>query len=303
MSDPAIRAENPAPEPIGAGPSAYPPAMSAATAPPSRAGRNLGQASAVGVALAALVLGTLAIEKDWFGYVIAAAMAVGAWEMRQALAHRDIHIPLVPVALGSVLMILGAQAQGAESLVIAFGLTALAIVAWRLLDGVQGAAADCAGGILVALYPGFLGGFAAMMLAETDGLARTVVFILTTVCSDIGGYAAGVRFGRHPMAPRLSPKKSWEGFAGSVGACAIAGGASVALLLHGSWIGGAGLGVLVACCATVGDLMESSIKRDLGIKDMSNLLPGHGGLMDRLDSLVMTAPVCWALLLLLAPVS
>ncbi len=275
----------------------------APAAPTSRAGRNLPQAIAVGIALAALVLGTLAIDKTWFGYVIAAAMAVGAWEMRQALAHRDIHVPLIPVVLGSVLMILGALERGAESLIVAFGLTALAIVVWRLMDGVAGAARDAAGGLFVALYPGFLGGFAAMMLSEDHGIARTVVFILTTVCSDIGGYAAGVTLGRHPMAPRLSPKKSWEGFAGSVIACAIAGGASVALLLDGSWLGGAGLGALVAGCATVGDLMESSIKRDLGIKDMSNLLPGHGGLMDRLDSLVMTAPVCWALLLVLAPIS
>jgi phosphatidate cytidylyltransferase len=127
-------------------------------------------------------------------------------------------------------------------------------------------------------------------LAEDDGVGRIVTFILTTVCSDIGGYAAGVLFGKHPMAPKLSPKKSWEGFAGSVTFCAIAGAASVALLLDGPWLGGAALGVLVAGCATVGDLMESSLKRDLGIKDMSNLLPGHGGLMDRLDSLIVVAP-------------
>ncbi|MFN8096944.1 MAG: phosphatidate cytidylyltransferase [Dermatophilaceae bacterium] len=292
MSDPVVRTDATARHAR--------PARASAT---SRAGRNLPQAIAVGVALGALVLSTLAIDKTWFGYVIAAAMAVGAWEMRQALAHRGIRVPLVPVALGSILMILGALARGAESLVVAFGLTALAIVVWRLIDGVDGAARDAAGGIFVSLYPGFLGGFAAMMLAEDDGIARTVVFILTTVCSDIGGYAVGVTLGKHPMAPKLSPKKSWEGFAGSVAACAIAGGTTVTLLLHGSWLGGAGLGVLVAGCATVGDLMESSIKRDLGIKDMSNLLPGHGGLMDRLDSLVMTAPVCWALLLVLAPVS
>ena len=273
------------------------------TPAPSRAGRNLPQAIGVGVALAALVLGTLALNKDWFGYVIAAAMAVGAWEMREALRHREIDVPLTPVVAGSVLMILGALHNGAESLAIAFGLTVVAVLLWRVLEGVAGAAKDVAGGVFVALYPGFLGGFAALMLAEDDGVGRIVTFILTTVCSDIGGYAAGVLFGKHPMAPKLSPKKSWEGFAGSVTFCAIAGAASVALLLDGPWLGGAALGVLVAGCATVGDLMESSLKRDLGIKDMSNLLPGHGGLMDRLDSLIVVAPVCWALLYVLAPVS
>ncbi|MEI2779206.1 MAG: phosphatidate cytidylyltransferase [Tetrasphaera sp.] len=280
------------------------PATGPSTTPaPGRAGRNLGHAIGVGVALATLVLGTLAIDKDLFGYVIAAAMVVGAWEMRHALLNRDITVPLLPVIVGAVAMILSAQQRGPEALTVAFGLTCMTILIWRFLDGVQGAARDVGAGFLVALYPCFLGGFAAMMLAEDDGLARTVTFILTTVCSDIGGYAAGVLFGKHPMAPRLSPKKSWEGFAGSVAFCAVSGAACVSLLLDGPWAGGAALGVVVACCATVGDLMESSIKRDLGIKDMSNLLPGHGGMMDRLDSLLMTAPVCWAALLLLAPVA
>lgn len=288
MSEPSAPAADPAPP---------------RTSGTGRAGRNLGQAITVGVALAALILGTLAIEKDWFAYIIATAMALGAWEMRHALFNRGFSVPLVPVVVGAVAMILSAQQRGAEALTVAFGLTCLAILIWRFLDGVPGAARDVGAGFLVALYPCFLGGFAAMMLAEDDGLARTVTFILTTACSDIGGYAAGVLFGKHPMAPRLSPKKSWEGFAGSVGLCAVVGALCVALLLDGSWLGGAALGCLVAVCATVGDLMESSIKRDLGIKDMSNLLPGHGGMMDRLDSLLMTAPVCWAALLLLAPVS
>ena len=139
------------------------------------------------------------------------------------------------------------------------------------------------------------------MVAEPAGRTRIAVFILVTVFSDIGGYAAGVRFGRHPMAPSLSPKKSWEGFAGSVLACGVVGALAVWLLLDGAWWGGAVLGVLVAGCATVGDLIESSIKRDVGIKDMSSLLPGHGGLMDRLDSLVVCAPVAWAGLRILVP--
>jgi len=129
------------------------------------------------------------------------------------------------------------------------------------------------------------------------------VFILVTAFSDIGGYAVGVVFGRHPMAPSLSPKKSWEGFAGSVGACAAVGAISLPLLLGGQWWQGAVLGVAAAAGATLGDLIESSIKRDLGIKDMGALLPGHGGLMDRLDSLVIVAPVAWALLLWFVPLT
>lgn len=149
----------------------------------------------------------------------------------------------------------------------------------------------------------FLAGFAALMLAAPDGRQRIVVFILVTVFSDIGGYAVGVKFGKHPMAPSLSPKKSWEGFAGSVLSCALVGAISLPLLLDGVWWAGAVLGVVAAAAATLGDLIESSIKRDLGIKDMSTILPGHGGLMDRLDSLVVVAPVAWALLLLFVPVA
>ena len=107
--------------------------------------------------------------------------------------------------------------------------------------------------------------------------------------------------GKHPMAPSLSPKKSWEGFAGSVVTCAAIGSVAMPLLLDGLWWTGAILGAVAAGAATVGDLIESSIKRDLGIKDMGSLLPGHGGLMDRLDSLVVVAPLAWALLLVFVP--
>ncbi len=244
---------------------------------------------------------SLFTRKVLFEFVLMAAMLVALWEMRAALTHRHFDVPLVPLGIGAVAMIYGAYERGPEALTVAFGLTMIAVLLWRVADGVSGAARDVSAGVLCAFYPCFLGGFAALMLAEDDGQWRTVVFILVTVCSDIGGYAAGVLFGKHPMAPRLSPKKSWEGFAGSALLCAVAGAASVAITLGGSWIGGALLGLGVAACATVGDLMESSIKRDLGIKDMGDLLPGHGGLMDRLDSLLITAPVIWAALLYLVP--
>ena len=123
-----------------------------------------------------------------------------------------------------------------------------------------------------------------------------MTYVLVTVASDTGGYAVGVLRGRTPMAPSLSPKKSWEGFAGSVVTSAVVGALAVTLLLDGAWWAGAVVGAVAAAFATVGDLAESAIKRDLGIKDMGSILPGHGGVMDRLDSLVVTAPVCWALL-------
>ncbi len=131
------------------------------------------------------------------------------------------------------------------------------------------------------------------------GVKGIVVFILVTVASDTGGYAAGVLFGKHPMAPVISPKKSWEGFAGSAVACVAAGWLLITTLLDGEWWVGVLLGLITVVMATLGDLVESVIKRDLGIKDMSHVIPGHGGLMDRLDSLLATIAPTWLLLHLL----
>jgi phosphatidate cytidylyltransferase len=268
-----------------------------------KAGRDLRAAVGVGLLLAGLVIGTLIIDARAFLVVVVAAICVGAWELRRAIATKGINIPLVPLLLGVAGMLVSAYARGAEALVVTFGLTIIGILIWRVADGVAGAARDLSASALVTFYPVFLAGFAALMLAAPDGRQRIVVFILVTVFSDIGGYAVGVKFGKHPMAPSLSPKKSWEGFAGSVLSCALVGAISLPLLLDGPWWAGVLLGVVAAAAATLGDLIESSIKRDLGIKDMSTILPGHGGLMDRLDSLVVVAPVAWALLLLFVPVA
>jgi phosphatidate cytidylyltransferase len=130
-----------------------------------------------------------------------------------------------------------------------------------------------------------------------------VAFIVATVASDTGGYIAGVLFGKHPMAPTISPKKSWEGFTGSLLFGIGLGIVTVVYALDGDWWVGILLGVAGVVFGTLGDLSESLIKRDLGIKDMGDLLPGHGGLMDRLDSLIAVAPICWLILFTLVPVS
>ncbi len=136
----------------------------------------------------------------------------------------------------------------------------------------------------------------ALLLGEDDGAKGVITFIVVTTASDIGGYAAGVLFGKHPMAPVISPKKSWEGFAGSAVSCVVAGYLLVVYLLDGDWWVGVVLGLIAVVMATLGDLCESVMKRDLGIKDMSQVIPGHGGLMDRLDSLLATIAPIWLLL-------
>jgi phosphatidate cytidylyltransferase len=275
----------------------------AATAPKtSRAGRNLPAAIAVGVTLGALIIVSLVVAKELFLGIVAVAVGVGVWELRKALAQANLHVPLVPAMVGMVSMLGSAYWGGAQALAVTLGLTCVGVLLWRVADGVKDAVRDVAGGMFVALYPSFLAGFAALLLAAPDGVARVVVFILVTVLSDIGGYVFGVLWGRHPMAPSVSPKKSWEGFAGSVLACMLGASLSISIGLGGPWWGGLILGAAVAVGATVGDLTESTIKRDLGIKDMSHILPGHGGIMDRLDSLLVTAPLSWALLLVFVPI-
>ena len=195
-------------------------------------------------------------------------------------------------------MLVSAFVAGSSGLLISFALTGFGVLLWRIIEGVDGALRDVTAGLFTAAYVPLLAGFAVLMLADNngDGPRRVVTFILVTIASDIGGYIAGVTAGRHPMAPKISPKKSWEGFVGSLVFCLLAGVASVVVLLGGRpWVGLA-LGGAAVVTATLGDLSESLLKRDLGVKDMGSLLPGHGGIMDRLDSLLPTAPVAFLLL-------
>lgn len=270
---------------------------------PSRAGRNLPAAIGVGVGLGAVVVASLAFRKEAFVAVVVVAIAIGVWELTGAFAARRIAVPLVPVLVGTAGMAVSAYVGGSEALLVAFVLTTLAVLVWRLLDQPDGAVRDVAAGVFTAGYAPFLAGFAVLMLAEPDGVWRIVTFILVAICSDIGGYVFGVLWGKHPMAPSVSPKKSWEGLAGSFVFSTVAGVAAVLLFLDGPWYAGVAIGLAAVVTATVGDLSESLLKRDLGIKDMGSLLPGHGGLMDRLDSLLPTAPVMYLLLALLVPVA
>ena len=270
-------------------------------APKSKAGRDLKAAIGVGVGLGALVLTSLLIRKEFFLPVLVLAVALGAIEVWRALTTAKINAPIVPIVLGSVTMLVAAYLRGAEALAVTFARTCVGIIIWRSADGAAGALRDICGGFFIAAYPCLIAGFASLLLAEPDGHLRIIFFVLVTVFSDIGGYAVGVLFGKHPMAPSVSPKKSWEGFAGSVVVCTVVGILAMHFMLGGRWWVGGIIGAVCAGVATIGDLIESSLKRDLGIKDMGNLLPGHGGIMDRLDSLVLTLPVVWGLLWWLAP--
>jgi phosphatidate cytidylyltransferase len=231
---------------------------------------------------------------------------VAVWELRKGFLAKDIDLPEQPLMVGGVVMVAVAYFFGAPALVTATAVTGLVIMLWLLRRGVDGYVMNSTASVFTLIYVPFLGSFVALMLAEdghpswTDnydyGVLGILAFILVTIASDIGGYVAGVLFGKHPMAPVISPKKSWEGFVGSLLSCVGAGLALVVYLLEGDWWVGVCLGLIAVVMATLGDLCESVIKRDLGIKDMSQIIPGHGGLMDRLDSLLATIAPVWLLL-------
>ncbi|MGY1604792.1 phosphatidate cytidylyltransferase [Geodermatophilus sp. SYSU D00815] len=291
----------PAP-PTDDGTAELPVAEQAPTPPsPGRAGRNLGAAISVGLGLGAVIVVSLLVYRPAFLLVVGAAVLVGVVELTRALQAGGFRPPLVPVLVGAVAMLALAWTRGPTGLVVGFLLTVLAVVLWRLADGPGGYLRDAAAGVLMALYVPFLAGFAVLLLVPDDGVARVLVFIGTVVCSDVGGYAAGVLFGKHAMAPSISPKKSWEGMAGSIVFCVAVATAVLTLTFHAPWWTGLVFGTALAASATIGDLGESLIKRDLGIKDMGHLLPGHGGIMDRLDSLLPSAAVAYLLLAVLAP--
>jgi phosphatidate cytidylyltransferase len=262
-----------------------------------RAGRNLPAAIAVGVGLGAVIIVSLLLVKALFLVVVAAAVGVGIWELTSRLAERkEIRVPRVPLIVGGVAMVAAAYTLGPQGAVAVLALTALALLVRRMSDPPEGYLRDVTAGVFTAFYVPFLATFVALMLDAADGPQRVVLFLLVTVCSDTGAYAVGFKFGRHKLAPRISPGKTREGLAGGVALSMLAGALGMQLMIDGgAWWQGLVLGGCAAVTATLGDLAESMIKRDLGIKDMGTLLPGHGGIMDRLDSLLPTAPVCWLL--------
>jgi phosphatidate cytidylyltransferase len=268
-----------------------PPARSAT----GRAGRDLRAAIGVGAALGALVIGTLVAAPDVFLGVVLAAVLLGLWELVQALRAGGHGAAFVPLALGTAATVVLGYVYDIDRMVVAALLAAVAVVVWRIPEGPARLLPDVAAGVFALLYVGFMAGFAGLMLAASHGPARMGIFVGTVVASDVGGYTAGVLGGRHPMSPAVSPKKTWEGLAGSVVLCAVVAAILFTTLLSAPAWQGALFGVTIAASATLGDLGESMVKRDLGIKDMGRLLPGHGGLMDRLDSLLPSAPVAWGL--------
>jgi phosphatidate cytidylyltransferase len=268
---------------------------------PAPSGRNLPVAAAIGVLLGGLVVLTLFTVKATFLIFMGAAIGVGLWEMTRALRTSGINVPIIPIAAAGLAMWLCEYWWNNRAVLACLVLAVVAILAWRLTRGPDGYLRDVAAGVFVLGYLPFPALFVVAMLAAPDGARRVLIFVILVVCVDVGGYFAGSTLGRHPMAQAISPSKTWEGLSGSVLLCLAAGAVTVPLLLHGHVWQGLLTGAAAGVAAVVGDLAESAIKRDLKIKDMGSILPGHGGIMDRLDSLLVAAPVAWLLLSVFVP--
>ena len=270
----------------------------------NRAGRNLKQATGVGVFLAAIVVSALWTPYAWYP-VVAAALGLAVYEVWRRLTESGYVLNLLVLTLGGQLMIWLSWPFGTSGLVAGFAVSVLLLMVTRLFHHGRTSpphnyVRDTAVGVYILTWIPLFGAFAAMLSRMESPHASGSAFILTfmacVVANDVGGYAVGVLFGKHPMAPAVSPKKSWEGFAGSVVTAVIVGMLCVKYALEGPWWIGMLLGIGLSISATLGDLVESQFKRDLGIKDMSGMLPGHGGLMDRLDGMLPAAMVTWVVL-------
>jgi phosphatidate cytidylyltransferase len=271
----------------------------------SRAGRNLPAAIAVGAFLGFGVIAILVFVPYVWIPVVALAIALATHEVVRRLRTAGFAIPVLPLLIGGQAMIWLTWPFGPAGALGAFGGTVVVCMIWRLLSGGLKDAPvnylrDVSTTVFLAAWIPLFGAFGVLLVYPSDGGWRVLCLMLGVVFSDIGGYTAGVLFGKHPMVPAISPKKSWEGFAGSLVAGTTASVLAVTFLLDKpAWVG-VPLGLMLVITGTLGDLIESQVKRDLGIKDMGTLLPGHGGIMDRLDSVLPSAVATWIVLTLLA---
>jgi phosphatidate cytidylyltransferase len=272
----------------------------------ARTGRNLAFAILFGLLLGGAMLMSLLVVKELFMLVAGALVAFTAFELATAMRQAGRDVPRVPVVLTTIAVVPLTYYLGAVGQWLGI-LGAIALVAlWRLAEilvpassaGRHGVLADVGAGTFVLVYLAGLGSFAVALAAQPDGQYWTLAFLVVVVLCDIGAYASGLSFGKHPMAPTISPKKTWEGFAGAVAAALVGGLLFAVLLLDEPWWFGLLFGLVIVLTATMGDLAESLLKRDLGVKDISSWLPGHGGFLDRLDSILPSALAAYLLFLL-----
>jgi phosphatidate cytidylyltransferase len=274
----------------------------------ARTGRNLIGAIVIGLALGLAMLFSLILIKELFMIFAIVIIGFTSFELAEALRRAGRNVPRIPVVISAVAIVPAAFYWDAPGQLLATFCGIVFISAWRLVElawphkRVTGRALlqDIGGAFLIEVYVVYLASFAVLLVTQNGGQWWTLAFLLLVISADIGAYASGLTFGKHPMAPTISPKKTWEGLAGAALVCVIVGVVLALFMLGQPWWFGLIFGGVILVTATVGDLAESLIKRDLGIKDMSSWLPGHGGFLDRLDSILPSAAAAYALFLIFA---
>lgn len=263
----------------------------------ARAGRNLVFAIASGVIFGGVFLASLLLVKQLFVLLVAALVGIALVELASAFRISGRRVPRIGVVLAGLIIVAGAAIWNAQGMVLGLFAGSLLLTVWRLFEGLvprweappKTVVRDVFSGLFTLVYVAFLASFTVLLVLADNGEWWVFALVLVVVSVDVGAYAAGVTLGKHKMTPRISPNKTWEGFAGAAVVAAAAGVLVSIFALHQPWWVGVIIGVVVLFTATGGDLTESLIKRNLGVKDMSSWIPGHGGFLDRLDSLLPSA--------------
>lgn len=258
--------------------------------------RSLAAAVATGLVLAAVVVGTLLIGSRAFVVLAVVAALIAQAELYAVLkATGRSPATILGLAAGAA-MLVGAYRFGEEALALGVMLPLPLLLLWCLTVPIDRARSTLYSTYLGVIYGPLLVGFGILLLRGDDGLVLVATVVGMAAVHDSGGYLVGRKLGRHPMAPRTSPSKSWEGFAAGT---LVSVGLSAAFLplVHpfDLWLA-VRLTLIVSVTAPLGDLAESLLKRDLGVKDMGRLVPGHGGFFDRIDGIVFSLPLAYYVL-------
>lgn len=264
-----------------------------------RAGRKLIPSIAVGLLLLAIIFSTMAFIPELFALFVGAAVLIALREMTSAFRSREIETNYLHLSITTALVLVSAWVGGLPGLSVSIVIGLISILFLVLLKGTEGFIKNATASAFALMYPGFVAGFIFLLARSGEGFSYIATLVILVGCNDTFAYICGVLFGKHPLAAKISPKKTWEGFIGGMIFAAIGSALAFYYLLDHHPIMGALAGFAGVLAATVGDLVESAIKRDLSIKDMGTLLPGHGGMLDRIDSVLITAPILWCCIELL----
>ena len=264
-----------------------------------RAGRKLLPSIAVGLFLLAIIFSTMAYIPVLFAVFVGIAVLIALHELTTAFKAREIQINYLQLSVATTLILASSWVGGLPGLAVSVAIALIANLFLVLLRGTEGFIKNATASAFALLYPGFVAGFIFLLARSGEGFSYIATLVILVGCNDTFAYVFGVLLGKHPLAPKISPKKTWEGFVGGLIFTSIGSALAFYYLLNHHPAIGALAGFAGVLAATVGDLVESAIKRDLSIKDMGTLLPGHGGMLDRLDSALITAPVMWCCIELL----